>query len=873
MSPTATSTEANPTHHLTLSAGGTTYGIILVRPGQNEEGEPILLASPSAISRTPMSRTSTKFTQGQTQYTDFEQPYTPIAQDDWSGGRANENFDRDSTRFFDSYRANTWHEGQILLGPQETYCTGHRDSDSNMPGSVTWQALTGSQRYLAYKFDDSAAYSADRAFVWVRKVGTPNGVLTLEICADNAGDPGAVAKTVTLAVADGPAFQSEFVEFDWATTTAFSGSGTYHIKVYGASGDDATNHWAVGVNNASGVTQQSSDNSSWASASVDLYFRIVDADVSRISRFYEYKGALYFATHKDSDAAGQVFVNGDRGVANGTQAAGILIDDTKSWTTNEWANCVVKIMSGGGKGQYRTIASNDGDTLTLGADWDITPTDTDSEYVILASNAWTERATTGLTKGVTDVLPVNDIVYFAQNDGTNIRRMREYNNAGTWTIQYDDDGTNQGVHLQYTNHPEDGIQVWKSNNTDDADKSVARADVAAWATDLSFGTAIPVGDRRELINGLERYGSPELLWVLKEGSLWQIDQDVAEAVPLREMENVTSEYNGVAHVVHGVYLYFSLLHSLERFYRNNLDDIGPSREAGLPSNRQGPVVALVGYPGMFFAAIDGDSNYSSVLVNNGLGWHELYRAPKGERIRNIYFQVIPGSTVDRLWISQGNDIVWLPFPSNTFDPYRDSNYRYTHEATITSAWHYMKMQDVQKFFKSLKLFCENVTASAQVVEAEYQTDGSSTWTAINGTFDTVPVEEVDFSSTNAANGRRLRYRLRLNTNDNTKTPKVTAAVVEALGRIDVKYSYSFTFAARDENLDLEGDDDSYTTVQTLVNQLNTWATSTTPLTMRTVFSPYDNKTVFIDPASYRPHSIVFDDQLEAHIGNMTVYEI
>ncbi len=92
-----------------------------------------------------------------------------------------------------------------------------------MPGSMTFQGLYGDQRFLAYKFDDSAAYDADRAFIWVRKVGTPGGVLTLEICADSTGDPGAVAKTVTLAVASGPAFQSELMAF-WPLGVYFAQS-------------------------------------------------------------------------------------------------------------------------------------------------------------------------------------------------------------------------------------------------------------------------------------------------------------------------------------------------------------------------------------------------------------------------------------------------------------------------------------------------------------------------------------------------------------------------------------------------------------------------------------------------------------------------
>ena len=68
MSPTATSTESNPTHHITLSASGTTYGLILIGPIKIQDpktGKTITVMGPDpkAITRTPMPRTSTAFVQ------------------------------------------------------------------------------------------------------------------------------------------------------------------------------------------------------------------------------------------------------------------------------------------------------------------------------------------------------------------------------------------------------------------------------------------------------------------------------------------------------------------------------------------------------------------------------------------------------------------------------------------------------------------------------------------------------------------------------------------------------------------------------------------------------------------------------------------
>ncbi len=54
---------------------------------------------------------------------------------------------------------------------------------------------------------------------------------------------------------------------------------------------------------------------------------------------------------------------------------------TTAWTTNRWANYAVRILSGTGEGQLRTILSNTDTTLTLYGSWNIIP-DSTSVYTI-----------------------------------------------------------------------------------------------------------------------------------------------------------------------------------------------------------------------------------------------------------------------------------------------------------------------------------------------------------------------------------------------------------------------------------------------------------------------------------------------------------
>lgn len=77
-------------------------------------------------------------------------------------------------------------------------------------------------------------------------------------------------------------------------------------------------------------------------------------------------------------------------IATGTATLGggsTLTNAGKSWTTNQWANFQVRITSGTGAGQVRTINSNTGTVLTVSAAWGTNP-DATSVYVIEGNDDW-----------------------------------------------------------------------------------------------------------------------------------------------------------------------------------------------------------------------------------------------------------------------------------------------------------------------------------------------------------------------------------------------------------------------------------------------------------------------------------------------------
>jgi hypothetical protein len=258
-------------------------------------------------------------------------------------------------------------------------------------------------------------------------------------------------------------------------------------------------------------------------------------------------------------------------------------------------------------------------------------------------------------------------------------------------------------------------------------------------------------------------------------------------------------------------------------------------------------------------------------------WHPIYACDElGQHIQSLYIQTVPGWTVDRLWFSQGADLVWLPLPSNTLREDTDTSYDFAHEAVVESSWIYQGMQDLTKFFKSFTVFATNTSGTVRIIEMDYMLDGDTTWTAMSGNINTEPSEELDLSSATppSSAGKRVKYRLRIMTNNRNQPVKTRAVVTKSVARVPIKYTYAMTARGYDEPIDIEGEDDAtYTAIETLLTQMDTWSNAGTALTMRTLYSPFDNKTVQIDPASVQPIKVIPDEQVERHLIQFRVVEV
>ena len=380
------------------------------------------------------------------------------------------------------------------------------------------------------------------------------------------------------------------------------------------------------------------------------------------------------------------------------------------------------------------------------------------------------------------------------------------------------------------------------------------------------------------ITRLFEYGSEQYksLWIFQEGlvsSINKVDSTIDtythDRINLDELQTTADEWNGKAVNTTDVYLTFAWLNGMQRYYNTQIEGKGPDHDEGLPFDRQGRITQIVSYPSNIFISIDGEDGYSCVMQFNQAGWHEIYRAPNaGEQIKDMGFQPIYGKRPDRLWIQVGDDVIWLAMPSKILYAIQDQNAEYTHESVLVSAWLTAGMTDVEKLWESLKVMADNLEEDVCWVEADYQLDEETEWHPIKNLYIESPSQKENFSTKYSVNGKKLRYRLRLQTADMNKTPKVNVVVIEAVGCVDIKQSYTFYFRNIKYKKDLNGgfEDAEPLDVQ---NQLDEWANKLRKLRLNSRWKIYDDKIVYLDAVQ----TSVLNELSEGYVAQITLNEL
>ena len=163
------------------------------------------------------------------------------------------------------------------------------------------------------------------------------------------------------------------------------------------------------------------------------------------------------------------------------------------------------------------------------------------------------------------------------------------------------------------------------------------SDGTTWTSTDADGNTFLFGNTNYNITGMAGLG--DSLYVAKPDGLWAFERgDFVERVARWETQFDTN--NGRSMVEWNGALYIPMKGGLVKFDgKGNFDsDVGPNRDEGLPSARVGNIVSMVALLNYLVVAVDADgaSDYGSVLLYNGYGWHEIGRTwQAGQRVRVV----------------------------------------------------------------------------------------------------------------------------------------------------------------------------------------------------------------------------------------------
>lgn len=830
--------------HFTLSDGTTTLGFTCVDANGQER-------SLRQWGRVPMQRTSMKTGTGNLKYSDLEPPFYAAAQDDWAGGRGALTLLDDPTKCQDENGLMTWIPKKVTLGPlahtsystpgmsYETYqeaakvklSTVYDDPDTDGMGmfaqtftTTEGRVVTGVRiRMMSADFCQSAAR--------VRLTGV-----------DGSGKPNLLdVKATTRATQfwdGGAGFALGWVfagtgQFDFDAGAVYLAAGTYAIVVdLSVKYENESIYW-YGDGNAGYSGGQAwgwhQDVGDWSAVSIDLNFRLQIDYEGSACKFFTYLGGLYAAmSYGDQTTLRRRCVH--RKVVSVPSRTSVMFDSGVTFTSS-WIGETIRIVSGTGAGQSRKItAVPTAQMLTIGAAWDVPP-DT-SSVATVTTPTWDTVG--GFAGRVCGVCVTGEVVYFALGPTQYIQRMRWDSSSQTYGTAAD--GTNKAEALVLFRDTANTPCLWRGLNYE-----VSNAGLQAWGTALTFGTAIRVGSGDSRITSVAVYD--DRLFVGKEDGIWAIESSVPRQVPV-DFSSLRSSGNCKRMIAWNLFLIFPLLHGLERLYGTQVDDFGPNKGEGLPSGRNGPIVDLLPLPGMVLAVVDGgNTGYSSIMLYNTLGWHEVIRGAQNGRMAGVWYEVLADGEI-RLWYNEGGSLCYANMSALTFDRSLDSRMDYAATGEMVTLWAGTDLADVPKIWHEVAIFWERAGATLTLY---YQRDNETAWTSVGST---TTDGVVRFALGNVS-AKRLRLKIGLaRGSTTTQTPVLHAITIEAVGRVGVKHAYQTHAVLEPQAVTVNGRADGVDVAEVLA-KLDAWSGATTALTLRHTLAEFDSKTVVLEPVAYR----------------------
>lgn len=193
--------------------------------------------------------------------------------------------------------------------------------------------------------------------------------------------------------------------------------------------------------------------------------------------------------------------------------------------------------------------------------------------------------------------------------------------------------------------------------------------------------------------------------------------------------------------------------------------IGPDLDHGLPSNKRGTIMSLLGTQNDLIALLDAtradgvsgvatrvsrgtrfhhgvtfsaQSGYSSILARDDRGWQVMWESSATDK------EIGPGLVSHaydtyRLWWAHNQKVLHMPLPVDVINPLQVPSTTYAAEGVLETSWFDATVANQKKLALSVLLETENPTSS-ETVKLEYAIDRSSTYTTVGTQLATGEVE-------------------------------------------------------------------------------------------------------------------------------------
>lgn len=262
------------------------------------------------------------------------------------------------------------------------------------------------------------------------------------------------------------------------------------------------------------------------------------------------------------------------------------------------------------------------------------------------------------------------------------------------------------------------------------------------ADGITWSGASPVGDTTSSVTGMAGYNKtlliakPDGLWGMTSGGgLTSTGEYYNFIYQIQRWESQYDANNGVGLCVWNGAAYMPVQYGLVKYDGTTFTNIGPDQGEGLPNGRIGKVVTLIPLLNYLIAVVDatGVSDYGSLLLYNGHGWHEIARSWwAGARMRGAVYDYV----TNFVWYSTGNHAGAVQLFDRSDNPLSYQPTYVDNAGYVETSWIGGGMlspwKSLSEIWVNLALLSESSNFYAGAVEqmrvsVDYQCDRSGLW--------------------------------------------------------------------------------------------------------------------------------------------------